>query len=338
MSNKKTLVIDTDLRIITIPPGVTLLGVENENNVKRLHFCMPRMYRDIDLADFSPRIKYINAANEGDVYVPTDVKITADNITFSWRVGRFAVKYRGKVKFIVCLKEKGVPVETAREFNTTPAALPTLRGLSADPAVEEYHPEILEDILLRLEALEERGPGGDDPGEPGKDGVTPHIGENGNWYIGETDTGVKAQGENGVGITDVTKRIVAGVEVLYITLSDGEEKGFIFPAGPQGPQGEKGDPGATGPQGPQGEKGDPGATGPQGPQGEKGDTGAQGPQGPQGEKGDTGATGPQGPQGEKGDTGAQGPKGDPYTLTSTDKSAIVDAVIAALPVYNGEVS
>lgn len=31
----------------------------------------------------------------------------------------------------------------------------------------------------------------------GEDGITPHIGENGNWYISDTDTGVKAQGELG---------------------------------------------------------------------------------------------------------------------------------------------
>lgn len=35
--------------------------------------------------------------------------------------------------------------------------------------------------------------------------------------------------------------------------------------------------------------------------------------------------------------GAKGDKGDAYTLTETDKSTIVNAVIAALPVYNGEV-
>ncbi|MEG2061746.1 MAG: PL29 family lyase N-terminal domain-containing protein, partial [Alistipes sp.] len=33
-----------------------------------------------------------------------------------------------------------------------------------------------------------------DKGETGDDGVTPHIGDNGNWWIGTTDTGVKAQG------------------------------------------------------------------------------------------------------------------------------------------------
>lgn len=34
-------------------------------------------------------------------------------------------------------------------------------------------------------------------GSDGHDGITPHIGDNGNWYIGDTDTGVKAQGEPG---------------------------------------------------------------------------------------------------------------------------------------------
>lgn len=39
------------------------------------------------------------------------------------------------------------------------------------------------------------GGGGDTSG--GKDGITPHIGPNGNWFLGSTDTGVKAQGEDG---------------------------------------------------------------------------------------------------------------------------------------------
>ena len=34
-------------------------------------------------------------------------------------------------------------------------------------------------------------------GEDGKDGLTPYIGSNGNWWIGTTDTGIKAAGNNG---------------------------------------------------------------------------------------------------------------------------------------------
>ena len=112
----------------------------------------------------------------------------------------------------------------------------------------------------------------------GDNGLTPHIGSNGNWWIGEQDTGVRAEGREG----------------------------------PAGPQGERG---AQGPQGPQGEPGRDGATGSQGPQGEQGpagETGAQGPAGPQGiqgPKGDTGATGPQGPIGQDGAPGKDGTPG-----------------------------
>ena len=35
-------------------------------------------------------------------------------------------------------------------------------------------------------------------GEPGKDGLTPFIGDNGNWWIGGLDTGVKAAGQQGI--------------------------------------------------------------------------------------------------------------------------------------------
>lgn len=77
------------------------------------------------------------------------------------------------------------------------------------------------------------------------DGITPHIGANGNWYLGDTDTGKPSRGEMG-------------------------PQGPKGDTGATGPQGEKGD---TGPQGPQGEQG------PQGDQGPKGDTGEAGPAG-----------------------------------------------------------
>lgn len=77
----------------------------------------------------------------------------------------------------------------------------------------------------------------------GPSGASPYIGENGNWFVGELDTGVQAQGAQG---------------------PKGEQ-------GPQGAQGPKGDQGLQGVQGPKGEQGPQGETGATGP---KGDTGA----------------------------------------------------------------
>ena len=45
-------------------------------------------------------------------------------------------------------------------------------------------------------------------GTPGANGQTPRIGENGNWYVGDTDLGVKAQGAQGEsGTNGLTPRI-----------------------------------------------------------------------------------------------------------------------------------
>lgn len=52
------------------------------------------------------------------------------------------------------------------------------------------------------------------PAIKGEPGTTPHIGENGNWFIGDTDTGVPASGGSGGGVafeTDETLYLKDGV-------------------------------------------------------------------------------------------------------------------------------
>ena len=75
--------------------------------------------------------------------------------------------------------------------------------------------------LYDLSAL--KGLDGED-GIDGKDGNTPFIGENGNWWIGETDTGVKAAG----------------------TVGEKGDKGDKGDKGEKGDKGDKGDAGQNG--------------------------------------------------------------------------------------------
>lgn len=74
------------------------------------------------------------------------------------------------------------------------------------------------------------GGGTGQKGEPGKDGLTPFIGSNGNWWIGGLDTGVKAAGQKGEPGTNGTNGIngsgfgdtwTGGQEFLYF--EHGEE-------------------------------------------------------------------------------------------------------------------
>lgn len=177
-------------------------------------------------------------------------------------------------------------------------------------------------------------------------GVKLTIGDNGNWYINDMDTGKPSRGEQGErgaqgpkGLDGYSPTVVItpipGGHRVTITDKDGPHEfdvldgigeGGESPAtapeiGPNGnwyingvdtgkpSRGEKGDTGEKGETGPQGPKGDTGETGPQGEPGPKGEQGVQGIQGipgPQGVAGPKGDKGDKGETGPKGDTGAQG--------------------------------
>ncbi|MGN1052313.1 MAG: hypothetical protein ACI4SH_02860, partial [Candidatus Scatosoma sp.] len=99
----------------------------------------------------------------------------------------------------------------------------------------------------------EKGEKGDTgaPGANGENGVTPHIGENGNWFIGDTDTGVKAAGANGE--NGVTPHIGENGNWFIGNTDTGVKaagtNGTNGTNGEKGDKGDKGDPGQNGEDG-----------------------------------------------------------------------------------------
>ena len=149
-----------------------------------------------------------------------------------------------------------------------------------------------------------------DDGKPGKNGETPYIGENGNWWIGATDTGVKAAATDGTDGKDGADG-TNGVDGRTPQLKIGDDN-LWYVSYDNGQNWESLNVKATGEMGATGAQGEQGIQGVQGEKGDKGDQGEQGIQGVQGEKGDKGDQGEQGiqgVQGEKGDKGDQGEQG-----------------------------
>lgn len=233
VDGQSVLVIDNDLRVIAIPDDVKLLGVESDDDVRRLHFSMPRQYGEVDLSGFAVRINYINANSEGDVYTVGDAQTDGDRITFSWLIGRHAARYAGNVQFIVCLKrfEGG---EVVQEYNTTVAALPVLKGLETDEAVARENPDVIEDILLRLSALEQGGgyyvPGVDAAGNlswtASKEGMPGVAGANIKGAKGE-------KGEDYV-LTESDKAEIAGMVEVTLPIAGADTLGGVKPVAKTG--------------------------------------------------------------------------------------------------------
>ena len=101
-------------------------------------------------------------------------------------------------------------------------------------------------------------------GTAGRDGVSPHIGDNGNWWIGDTDTGVPVtgpagnDGQNGTDGNDGISpqlRIIDGYwEISYDNGRSWTSLG-VAATGPKGEKGDKGDKGDTGEPGKDGNDG-----------------------------------------------------------------------------------
>lgn len=85
-------------------------------------------------------------------------------------------------------KIDGVDINSANDINQVAhAVIETENSLNQKMGKDEL-PSAIDSSLAQAKASGEFD---------GENGITPHIGENGNWFIGDDDTGIKAQGENG---------------------------------------------------------------------------------------------------------------------------------------------
>lgn len=151
-SNAAVLTVDLDTRVISIPKDLTNLGVESDDDVKRICFKMRKQYGLYDLSTFKIRVNYTNADNDDDYYIVTDMRVSDDDyMVFSWLVGRFACVSRGIVEFSLCLKLTDEQNVVIQEWNSTTTSLKVLPGKETSGAVYQQYPDVIENILDKLE-------------------------------------------------------------------------------------------------------------------------------------------------------------------------------------------
>lgn len=145
--------INPENRTITVPESEKIFGVANDGNAERKHFKCPKIVGDnIDLSTMHLHINYQNANGQKYPYLVEDVQTDSDYITFTWLIGPDVVAYKGQIKFIVCAKKGD---GTIPEWNTTIAEGIVLEGLEATDEVVARNPDIIEQILTRLNSITE---------------------------------------------------------------------------------------------------------------------------------------------------------------------------------------
>ena len=214
-----------------MPPGGSSFTDDGDGNLSvdgATAQSVNRFLQSLTFPDLN--FKYINPLNSGTYSKPYGVYVGSgaslvDTILTKTTLGVYTV-YMNR-------NATDVPAAAA-------AASSSLRGLAILSQIKKHYAIIMlvdQSSNFYVQYIQnDVGGGWKQMPDPGADGITPTIGDNGNWYLGDTDTGKPSRGE-------------------------------------MGPVGPKGD---TGSQGPKGEKGDTGATGPKGDTGAQGPSGATG--------------------------------------------------------------
>ena len=138
-------------RVLNIPDELQTIGVENDNNVERIYFEIPRYFDEVnDLSEFNFYINYLNANQEPNQYHCTDLEVEGDNVVFSWLTSENVYAYRGIVRFIVY----AVATDN-RKWNTTVAELNVLEGLETEGQIIDNNPDIINELINLQEQFEE---------------------------------------------------------------------------------------------------------------------------------------------------------------------------------------
>lgn len=154
-ASEQYITIDTDTREITIPDNEKLFGVKDDLKAERKYFKCKKVVGDnLDLSKHRLYINYMNANKETSAYLVDDVKVDGDYITFSWLLYRSVTKYIGNVSFIVCAKSSNNKGLLQTDWNTTLATGTVKEGLEVDTATTEEYPDVIEQILNRLDGVE----------------------------------------------------------------------------------------------------------------------------------------------------------------------------------------
>ncbi len=159
-SDEKIYEVDMNSRKIEAPK---YLSVELDHRAETIYFKVGRYYDNIDLANMTCVVQYINAKGEGRVYpVPFyDVETYADEnmMLFPWCIDGEATKASGNVTYSIRFYDIDESATYMRyNMSTLPSKSEVLHGISSKTDIDESNDYLLsfkDQILAQLKKVSE---------------------------------------------------------------------------------------------------------------------------------------------------------------------------------------
>lgn len=147
------IMIDADLRTITVPDGLVTIGVVGDHYAETVYFDCPRYFDGTDLSTKKCEIRFVNAAGYEGISQAVDMIPGESRLTFGWEIDRRATLKSGKISFGVffCSTDG-----RGYQYGTTTAMLSVLNGLEDGLIITDQDNTLLLQIQHQLSDIQNR--------------------------------------------------------------------------------------------------------------------------------------------------------------------------------------
>ena len=152
------IVIDIN-RKITVPDALKRIAVQYDHNIETVTFDCPRYWDGHDMSQMAVYINYRCPDGTLGCYPADNVVVDESNDTimhFDWTISKNVTMKDGQLMFLVCIKTVNEDGEELIHWNSElNTEMYISKGLEGSEITEELYPDVITQLLLRMESVEQ---------------------------------------------------------------------------------------------------------------------------------------------------------------------------------------
>ena len=156
-ATKPHIVVDID-RIITVPADLKRIAVQYDHNIETVTFDCPRYWDDLDMSTMAVYVNYKRPDGVLGSYLADNIVIDETDSSimhFDWTISKNVTLSSGTLMFLVCIRNTNVDGDPVNHWNSElNTEMYISKGLECDDDLEELYPDIITQLLLRMDNVE----------------------------------------------------------------------------------------------------------------------------------------------------------------------------------------
>jgi hypothetical protein len=156
VAGERLIIIGSD-RYITVPDCLKRIAVQFDHNTETVTFECPRYWDGRDLSVMKVYINYMRADGKLGSYTAEDVRVKGQDVSrihFDWTITRNVTEVQGPISFLVCAKDVDSEGNEKTHWNSELNRDCTVsEGLECEHTILEHYPDIITQILTRLDSV-----------------------------------------------------------------------------------------------------------------------------------------------------------------------------------------